>query len=60
MHKVFLSAIFALLNRGYPLGVQLGFTQLVEAKRRFIRLWRIPPIGIKDAAMRCPMECLPR
>jgi len=25
-----------------------------EAKRRFIRLWRIPALGVEDAEARCP------
>jgi len=34
-----------------------GFTPPVEAKRRFIRLWRVPPLGVEDAAERCPVKC---
>ena len=33
------------------------FTPPVEAKRRFIRLWRVPPLGVEDAAQRCPVKC---
>ena len=47
--------------------VRMGDTQMkevltkkfiphVEAKRRFIRLWRIPSLGAEDAAVRYPVE----
>jgi len=32
------------------------FIPHVEAKRRFIRLRRIPSLGVEDAAVRCPVE----